>query len=48
MVSKKANFYTVNISMKVKNFAAQAERFASGRPTEQFTRVAMKEIKHKL
>jgi len=27
---------------------AQAERFASGRPTEQFTRIAMKEIKHKL
>lgn len=29
-------------------FSAQAERFASGRPTEQFTRIANKEIKHKL
>ncbi|KIM43723.1 hypothetical protein M413DRAFT_18110 [Hebeloma cylindrosporum] len=27
---------------------AQAERFASGRPTEQFARIAKKEIKHKL
>jgi len=29
-------------------FAAQAERFASGMPTEQFAKIARKEIKHKL
>ena len=47
MVRKKIYFLNTSVMMGL-FFAAQAERFASGMPTEQFAKIARKEIKHKL
>ena len=45
---KKTHYFLNTSVVMVSFFAAQAERFASGTPTEQFAKIARKEIKHKL
>ena len=42
------SFFGIIIILILQTLIAQAERFASGIPRKQFTRIANKEIKHKL